>query len=386
MNVCGVICEYDPFHKGHAYHLKKAREQSQADYIICVMSGSFTQRGMPALLPMHARAEMALRCGADIVLQLPYAFSVREAEYFALGGVHILNALACVTHLAFGSETDDLPLMQNAAHLLEQPDDAFQLLLQKGLEQGNSHAEALGRALAQRLAVAPDLLKSPNTALGICYLRALLRLGSPIQPIAVRREYGYHDPELDRFPSATALRGAILRGDWTGIEQGVPREALPVLKTAIRDGLCPPSAMDSLLLAKLLLATPDQLARLPGVSEGLEMRMMQAAEKAVSREQLISLIKTRRYTQGRISRALCHMLMDVQKSDLPALPDYVRILGFRSSARPLLRQMQKSDLLLVTRPAGHAVCTPDLKADDMRQILAARPRGDSYRQAPVIIP
>jgi len=101
---------------------------------------------------------------------------------------------------------------------------------------------------------------------------------------------------------------------------------------------------------------------------------------------LISLIKTRRYTQGRISRALCHLLMDVQKSDLPALPDYVRILGFRSSARPLLRQMQKSDFLLVTRPAGHAVCAPDLKADDMRQILAARPRGDSYRQAPVIIP
>ena len=112
MKIAGIIAEYDPFHRGHAYHLEQARAQSQADYIICVMSGSFTQRGMPALLPSHARAEMALRCGADIVLQLPYAFSVREAEYFALGGVQILNALGCVTHLSFGCEREDLSLLQ----------------------------------------------------------------------------------------------------------------------------------------------------------------------------------------------------------------------------------------------------------------------------------
>ena len=106
MNICGVIAEYDPFHKGHERHLRSAREKTGADFIVCVMSGSFTQRGMPALLPPHARADMALRCGADVVLQLPYAFSVREAEYFALGGAAILNALGCVTHLSFGSETD----------------------------------------------------------------------------------------------------------------------------------------------------------------------------------------------------------------------------------------------------------------------------------------
>ena len=104
MAVCGIIAEYDPFHKGHARHLRLARERSGADDIVCVMSGSFTQRGVPALLSAHARAEMALRCGADIVLQMPYAFSVREAEYFALGGVYILHALGCVTHLSFGAE------------------------------------------------------------------------------------------------------------------------------------------------------------------------------------------------------------------------------------------------------------------------------------------
>ncbi|MBQ4074414.1 MAG: nucleotidyltransferase family protein [Clostridia bacterium] len=386
MRVCGVIAEYDPFHRGHAYHLEQARAQSQADYIICVMSGSFTQRGMPALLPAHARAEMALRCGADIVLQLPYAFSVREAEYFALGGVQILNALGCVTHLSFGCERDDLSLLQRAALLSEQPDDQYSRILRTGLDRGMSHAEAAGRALAACLDVGPDILKSPNNALAVCYLRALIRLGSPIQPVPVRREYGYHEKEVEFFPSATAVRGAILRGDWPSIEKAVPENALPILKAAVRQGLCPPEKMDSLLRARLLLSAKDSVASLPGMAEGLEMRFIQAAEKALTREEMIAFIKTRRYTQGRISRALCHLMMDVKKSDLPVLPDHARILGFRKEAQPLLHIMQKSDFSLITRPARSASAALDIRADEMRQILSSLPRGETYRQSPVIIP
>ena len=135
MAVCGVIAEYDPFHRGHARQLAVARRETGAEYVIVVMSGSFTQRGMPALLPAHERAEMALRCGADAVLQLPYAFSVREAEFFALGGVHILNALGCVTHLSFGCETDDLSLLQTAASVMESPDPLVQAEIKAGLDR-----------------------------------------------------------------------------------------------------------------------------------------------------------------------------------------------------------------------------------------------------------
>lgn len=386
MSVCGVICEYDPFHKGHAYHLEKARELSGTDSIICIMSGSFTQRGMPALLPAHERAEMALRCGADIVLQLPYAFSVREAEFFALGGVSILHSLGCVTHISFGSETDDLSLLQKAAGMLENPDTSFQTSLKEGLDAGISHADALGKALSRQLNIQPELLNSPNTALALCYLRALIRLGSPIQPIPVRREYRYHEAEMEFFPSATALRGAILRGDWTGIKKGIPEEALPVLKKAIRERLCLPEKMDIPLQTKLLLSSPASLSQLPGVSEGLEMRFMQAAEKASSREALIACIKTRRYTRGRISRALCHLLMDVTKSDLPPLPDHARILGFRKSAQPLLKIMQKSGFPLISRPAKNDCCALDIRADEMRCILSGLPRGDTYRRSPIILP
>lgn len=386
MRVCGIIAEYDPFHHGHARHLRLAREKTGADYIVCVMSGSFTQRGMPALLPPHARAEMALRCGADAVLQLPYAFSVREAEYFALGGVYILNALQCATHLSFGCETEDPALLRRAAALLEEPDGDLTNEMQKGIEKGLSFAEAQGKAAEKRLGTAPGALDAPNTALAVCYLRALRRLGSGIEPVPVLRPGAYRESELSEHPSASALRAAILRGDWPGIEGAVPEEALPVLKRAVREDLCPPAGVDPLIRGALLLQPPEEIAKWPGVGEGMEMRMLKAAETAVTREELLRAVKTRRYTYGRISRALCHGVMGVTKSDLPELPACARILGFRESARPLMRMLRKSGFPLYTRPAREKNAVLDLRADDMRRIMAGLPRGDGFRRAPVIIP
>lgn len=389
MNICGVIAEYDPFHKGHERHLRLAREKTGADFIVCVMSGSFTQRGMPALLPARARADMALRCGADVALQLPYAFSVREAEYFALGGAAILNALGCVTHLSFGSETDDLSLLQAAARLLEVSDEAMESAIQAGLAKGLSFAAAQGQAVAKRLKVPVDTLDAPNTALALSYLRALIRLDSRIIPIPVLRETDYHAGELDALPSASAVRSAILRGDWAGIRKAIPENALPVLQEAIRNGICPPDSLDILLRHRLLFSTPEEIARWPGISEGLEMRILKAAETAVSREALIDAVKTRRYTRGRISRALCHGVMGVTKADLPLLPASARILGFRESARPLLRQMQKrtqkNGFSLYARPAKEETAALDCRADDLWRVAAGLPRGETYRRQPVIL-
>ncbi len=385
MNVCGVIAEYDPFHKGHERHVRLAREKTGADHIVCVMSGSFTQRGLPALLPAHVRAEMALRCGADIVLQLPCAFSVREAEYFALGGVHILNALGCVTHLSFGCETDDLPLLQRAAALLEQPDEALNEAIQAGLDKGLSYAAAQGQALAQRLRIGEKTLNAPNTALALSYLRALLRLNSPMVPAPILREQDYHAAELDAWPSASAVRGAILRGDWAGVESAVPEAALPVLRRGILAGVCPPDGLDAIMRYTLLNAAPDEIAQWPGVAEGLEQRILKAAETAVSREALIAAVKTRRYTYGRISRALCHGVMGIKRADLPALPDHARVLGFRESARPLLRDMQKSGFPLITRPAREQAAALDIRADELWAMVAGLQRGETYRMKPIII-
>ena len=385
MAVCGIIAEYDPFHRGHERHLRLAREQSGADAVVCVMSGSFTQRGLPALLPAHARAEMALRCGADIVLQMPYAFSVREAEYFALGGVYILHALGCVTHLSFGTETADISLLQKAADLLEQPDEAFHDAIQNSLNRGLSYATAQGKALSDALRIPESALNAPNTALALSYLRAIRRLNSDMRPVPVLRSQDYHAAELEDMPSASAVRGAILRGDWTGLKKAVPEAAQPILKKAIMEGICPPDALDSALRRTLLLAGKEEIARWPGVGEGLEDRILKAAQTAVTREELIDAVKTRRYTRGRISRALCHGLMGVTKADLPPLPDHARILGFRESARPLLRQMQKSGFPLLSRPAREACAALDIRADELWRVGAGLPLGDTYRKSPVIV-
>ena len=386
MRVCGIIAEYDPFHQGHAYHLAQARARTEADAVVCVISGSFTQRGLPALLPAHARTEMALRCGADVVVQLPYAFSVREAEYFALGGVGILSALGC-THLAFGAETDDLSLLSRAAALLEQPDAAFQTLLRAGLDGGLSHAAAMGRALASALSVPSKQLQTPNTALAISYLRALLRLGSPMTPVAVLRRGDYHESEPASLPSATAMRQALLRGDWQSVRSGLPQAALPVLeRAALRGLLCPPDALDTALRQRLLMMRPEELAALPGVSEGLEQRLLAAARQGRSREEMLALAKTRRYTAGRLSRILCHALCGVTAADLPAAPAYARLLGFRESVRPLLRQMQRGPLPLISRPAREeGRMALDLRADALWAIGAGLPLGDSYRQRPIML-
>ena len=385
MAVCGVIAEYNPFHRGHERHLRMAREKAGADFIVCVMSGSFTQRGMPALLPAHVRAEMALRCGADVVLQLPYAFSVREAEYFALGGVYILNALRCVTHLSFGCETEDLSLLQSAAALLEQPDGTMNEAIQAGLNRGLSYAAAQGRAVAQRLNIHEKTLDAPNTALALSYLRAFLRLNSSLIPVPVLRDQDYHAAELEAWPSASAVRGVLLRGDWAGVENAVPEAALPALRRGILAGICPPDGLDNILRHTLLNASPSEIVQWPGIAEGLEQRILKAAETCVSREALIAAVKTRRYTYGRISRALCHGMLGVRRADLPALPDHARVLGFRESARPLLRKMQKSGFPLLTRPAREETAALDSRADELWAIGAGMARGETYRRKPVII-
>ena len=386
MKVCGIIAEYDPFHKGHAYHLRAAREATRADYVVCVISGSFTQRGAPALLPASVRAEMALRCGADAVLQMPYAFSVREADAFALGGTVILARLQCVDFLSFGCETADISLLNAAAGLLEAPDEDFSRVLRGELDKGLSFAAAQGKALENAFGMKARTLTQPNAALGVCYLRALRRLNSPIVPVPILREGAYHAAEVHAVPSAQALRQALLRGNWQAAEAAIPEEAMPVLERAALDGLLlPPERMDALTRAALLNADAETLRRVPGIDEGLEMRILKASRHAADREALIAAVKTRRYTRGRISRALCHLTLGIRRNELPQAPGYARLLGFREEARPLLRRMAQSGFPLVTRPARCPEATLDVRADETRAVVMGLPLRDVYRQKPVII-
>lgn len=377
--IVGIICEYDPFHRGHRRQFELIRAQLPGARIVCLMSGPFTQRGMPALHAPVVRARAALQAGADLVLELPCAFAVRDAEHFALGGVSILTRLGFVTHLSFGAE-DGLDVLLPAAELLDAPTPAFQEALRAALARGASFAAAQGEALAACLpAPCPAPWEKPNNILALCYLRALRRLGSPLIPLPVRREGDYHAPSLEgqRWPSATAVRAAFLSGDLAAARAacGYDLPAAPI---------CRPNALDSVLLYKLRTQSAQALARLPDCTEGLENRLKACAARAATREELLSLLKTRRYAHARLSRLCCHALLDITGDLLSTypLPTYARLLGLRRGA--LNGELRRSALPLPARAAELDSADPlaalDLHAYDLWALGAGLAQGLMLRQ------
>lgn len=407
--VVGIICEYDPYHRGHQRQFELIRQALPEAAIVCLMSGPFTQRGMPALFAPVFRAEAALRAGADMVLELPCAFAVRDAEHFSLGGVSILSQLGFVTHLSFGVEDAGVDLAA-AARLMEEPTEAFTRVLREELSKGVSFAAAQGAALAACVPceatlpksgadtrqTARDLWQQPNLILALCYQRAMLRLGSQLQPLPVQRVGGYHDAALPAmeaathadtippenaptaYPSATAVRRAYLCGDVAAAEAacGYP---LPALDSP--QPVCRPDALDSVLLYRLRAMNTQQLYQLPLCTEGLEHRLQAAAHQATSREILLESLKTKRYARARLSRLCTHGLLGVTQELLDAhpLPEYVRLLGFRKESVDLLAAFKSSRIPVISKAADGDWQNPlyglDNTAYDLWALGAGQPAG-----------
>lgn len=428
------MCEYGPFHRGHARQYALIREQLPEARIVCVMSGCFTQRGMPALFSPAFRARAALDAGADLVLELPSAFAVREAEHFALGAVEILRRLGMVTHLSFGCETENLPFLQAAATLLERPTPVFTEALRASLALGKPFAAAQTDAMLACLSatqastgegnpdkanadapairrhacsfenatsdIAPETispspnipadtlareLSSPNNILGISYLRALRRLHSDILPLPVLRQGDYHADSLTSpgYPSASATRRAFLSGNITAAETACGY----ALNGADRHS---PVALDLALLYRLRGMDKAALCALPDCTEGLENRLIQAASRATTREELLTYLKTRRYPRTRLNRLLCHSLLGITEELLEAhpLPESARLLGFRQQSVALLATLRHSDIPIVSKAADGDLSQPlyalDAHAYDLWALGAGLPAGLMFRQQVVI--
>ena len=382
MRIVGVIAEYNPFHHGHAWQLRQARKLARADAVVVVMSSCFTQRGEAALLSPADRARMALGCGADAVFALPAMWSVRDAEHFALGGVAILRALG-VDAISFGAETADADRLWAAARLLEQPSDALSAATQNRLNQGLSWPEALAAATASLDPDAGKLLRSPNNTLAICYLRAMLRLGAGMDVYPVPRQGDYHETAVSgAFASATALRGAILRGDWQSAGLAMPEKAFAILRNATLHGrLHRPEALDLPLLYRLRGMSDEELAGLPDLSEGVEQRLHTAALTARSREALLQAAKTRRYPYARLSRLCAHALLgftaDLFKETL--LPPAAWLLGLQDTARPLMARLGNNGFPIIAKAADYDRSQPwfqaELRAYDIWALGAELPAG-----------
>lgn len=349
MKIAGVIAEYNPFHSGHAYHLKKTREQTGCDYIAVCMDGSYTQRGTAACLSKCDRARMALMCGADAVFELPALFAVRTADVFALGGVGVLGGLG-VDVLSFGSEVDDSELLNRLADLRDHEPEEVTAAVRRNLDLGMSHARAWGAAAAEYLNLPPELLNSPNMTLGAEYIRAIRRLNLSMEISPVARRGQYHDADVNAagFASATAVRAAMTEGRMTDALNSIPPEARSILANA---GTM--HAPDDLLLHRLRTMSESEIAGLPDVAEGLERRVKQCAETAATMEGLIETIKCKRYTRARLSRLTAHAMLGLTQELAQAhpVPTYARLIGMRADAKPLLAELKKrASLPIVSDP------------------------------------
>lgn len=368
MKTVGLITEYNPFHNGHAYHIEKAKMLTGADRVIVVMSGDFVQRGAPAVMPKHLRAESALLSGASLIIELPVCFATGSAEYFAQGSISLLNRLGCIDSICFGSECGDLHLLKEIAQILADEPIEYQTALKQALKEGASFPAARQEALNIYSDKYSEILASPNNILGIEYLKALAKIHSKMEPFTIKRiGAGYHDMDIDgQFSSATAIRSDIYQlADvnssseslpLTHIQTQVPSSCHELMKKNYQTRY-PVKADDfSLLLkAKLLSETAGSLSHYLDMNPELANRILRLRNDYLSFEQFCDLLKTKELTRSRISRSFIHVLLGITNDWLTAMKapaPYARILGFRRDHADLLGILKRtSGIPLITSPA-----------------------------------
>jgi len=358
MQAVGMIVEYNPFHNGHKWHLDAAKKQSGCPFAVGVMSGNFMQRGEPALFDKWKRAEMAIRGGVDLMIELPTVFAVRSAQYFATGGIRLLNSLGIVSHICFGAEHADLAVLNKIATAAEDVGVINDLHIH--LQSGNTYAAALGKSLQSNYHLSPDIISSPNNILAIEYLRAIKKFAPQLIPLPVTRQQSqYRDTALTApFASATAIRQGLLNSMSMAneISSTIPLTTLNIINKLLAEKRGPVtfSNLSNVILAQLRTASLEELEQIPSVSEGLHYKLRDSALRAANINQLLSLLKSKRYPYTRLQRIIIHALLRTNKEQLAAFdesgPLYARVLAFNQQGRLLLKHInQHSTIPIITK-------------------------------------
>ena len=358
--VLGIVAEYNPFHNGHLYHLNESKKQAGADYSVCVMSGNFTQRGDTAIIDKWSRTEMALKNGIDLVIELPVVYSISSAENFAYGSMSVLDKLGIVDTVSFGSEVGDLTILDSIAEILCTEPKEYVSLLNHELSRGISFPKAREKALLMYLndiRKYANVLSNPNNILGIEYLKALRNLKSNLTPMTIKRkDSDYNSTAIKNgFASSTAIRKIITKP--SSLSKVVPEETFSIIDNKIKHGQIVNglSTFEKEILYKLRIMPVEWIADLPDVSEGLEHAIKNAANSCNNVADLVSLVKSKRYTQTRIQRILLYALLDITKQDMEnskkGVP-YIRVLGMTENGKQLLSSIvtRNKKLNIITSP------------------------------------
>lgn len=358
--ILGVIAEYNPFHNGHLYHIRESIEQTGADYVICVISGNFVQRGNTSIVDKWTKTKMAISQGADLVIELPTIYSTSSAENFAEGAIKLLDSLKIVDILSFGMEAEDLAILNNIANVMSQEPKEYVTMLNHELSKGVSFPKARENALMMYLndiKKYANVLNGSNNILAIEYLKALKKLKSPLKPIGIKREKVlYHDEIIvDDFASATAIRKMIATRQFDDIMKVMPRSSYLLLAQELRKGhyVLDLSKFQKEIIYILRKMTVEEISQLPDVSEGLENTIKNAANSCNNIIDLVNMIKSKRYTQTRIQRILVYALLGIDKKMMETskkVVPYIRVLGYSEKGKHLISAMMKRNrkLNLVT--------------------------------------
>ena len=392
MKICAVICEYNPFHFGHAYQIDEMKKRGA---VIAVMSGSFTQRGDAAVLSKYERAEIAVRRGADLVLELPFPYSSAPAEIFGGAGVRIAHLLGCVDELCFGSETGDLSSLVLLADRLQAEDFRGALSAYLAKNRAQSYRTAVGKVY--RDFYGEDFPSDgSNDILSLSYLSALRALRSDIAPVALMRKGENYNGTGEGFASATSIRALMKSGNWDAVSRSAPRETAERLLSASKEGHLADSDKLFALFASLVRTRSEDICLdLYDIPRDLAARLWKYGREARSMEEFLSLVSSKNDSPSRVRRAMLTVLMNVKKSDIGDVP-YTSVLAANATGREILSGLRKTAKIpIITKPAdaeryGEAVARAAslaANADSVWELLCNTPRSGNamIREKPRIL-
>lgn len=338
MKKIGIICEYNPFHNGHLYHISKIKEMFDDSLIILVMSGNFTQRGEASIIPKYSKCDIALLSGIDLVIELPFIFATQSADVFAKTSIEILDKLN-VDYVVFGSETNDINKLTMLAKT-QINNKKYDKLVKEYLDKGVNYPTALSKALYQ---LTDKKIDKPNDILGVSYIREILKLNSNITPICIKRSNDYNSIELnDNITSASSIRYALLNGD--NVKNYVPEYVYNYLKNPI-------FTKNYFNLLKYKIMTENTLEEYQTVDEGIQNRIKKCIINSKDLDDLILKVKTKRYTYNKLSRMFIHILCNLKKEEVKKYNkiSYIRVLGFNIKGRNYLNEIKKDiDIPIIT--------------------------------------
>ncbi len=382
MKAVGIICEYNPFHNGHKHQIEQAKELSGCDAAVCVMSGSFVQRGEVAVFDKWHRAESALKNGADLVIELPVWYVLQSAEVFARGGIELLNAMGVIDAISFGSETADEEALKQCARFLTEKNPPLKERIEKYMKEGEGYPSALRRAVEFLRPELGKILESPNDMLGVSYISAMINCGADFRIVPVKRHMAQHGSEAvaGEFASSTAIRSALGRGE----------EVSYLMPDSAHGDMYTMKNIEQQILFYYRINEPSKFAYIPGLEPGFENRLIKAVHGAWSLDEFYKGCVGKRYTLSRVKRTVLAGLLDLRKGKSA---DYIRVLGMTDKGAALIKEAkEKSALPFVVktadfRPGKNSTFKYDILATDLAAMCCEnadkRTAGADYYTSPV---